>query len=206
MTKTLIVTGKTVEDAVKLGLAQWNVSESRVKIQVLELAAKGLFGIFGSKEAKVQLELIPDAVEEALKFLQDVFGTMNVKVHIERGEDKEGVRLNLTGTELGILIGRRGQTLDSLQYLVNIVANRYSDKHLRIILDAEHFRDRRKKTLEELSTRLANRVIRTRKDVVLEPMSPADRKIIHSQLQDHPSVRTYSKGDEPNRRVVISLR
>lgn len=206
MTKTLIVTGKTVEEAVRLGLAQWNVPESRVQIQVLEQAAKGLFGIFGTKEAKVQLELIPDAVEEAILFLQDVFGTMNVKVDIERGEDKDGILLNLTGSELGILIGRRGQTLDSLQYLVNIVANRYSDKHLRIILDAEHFRDRRRKTLEELSTRLAHRVIRTKKDVVLEPMSPADRKIIHSQLQDHPSVRTYSKGDEPNRRVVISLR
>lgn len=206
MTKTLIVTGKTVEEAVRLGLAQWNVPESRVQIQVLEQAAKGLFGIFGTKEAKVQLELIPDAVEEAILFLQDVFGTMNVKVDIERGDDKDGILLNLTGSELGILIGRRGQTLDSLQYLVNIVANRYSDKHLRIILDAEHFRDRRRKTLEELSTRLAHRVIRTKKDVVLEPMSPADRKIIHSQLQDHPSVRTYSKGDEPNRRVVISLR
>jgi spoIIIJ-associated protein len=206
MTKTLIVTGKTVEEAVKLGLTQWNVPESRVKTQVLEQPAKGLFGIFGSKEAKVQLELIPDAVEEAIKFLQDVLGTMNVKVDIERVENKDGVQLNLTGAELGILIGRRGQTLDSLQYLVNIVANRYSDKHLRIILDAEHFRDRRRKTLEELSSRLANRVIRTKKDVVLEPMSPADRKIIHSQLQDHPSVRTYSKGDEPNRRVVISLR
>jgi spoIIIJ-associated protein len=206
MTKTLIVTGKTVEDAVKLGLAQWNVPESRVKTQVLEQAAKGLFGLFGSKEAKVQLELIPDAVEEAIRFLQDVFSTMDVKAEIVQAEDKDGVLLNLTGSELGILIGRRGQTLDSLQYLVNIVANRYSDKHLRIILDAEHFRERRKKTLEELAARLAGRVIRTKKDVVLEPMSPGDRKIIHSQLQDHPAVRTYSKGDEPNRRVVISLR
>ncbi|WP_438445186.1 RNA-binding cell elongation regulator Jag/EloR [Gorillibacterium sp. sgz5001074] len=206
MTKTLIVTGKTVEEAVKQGLGQWKVPENRVKVQVLEQAAKGLFGLFGSKDAKVQLELIPDAVEEAIRFLQDVFQTMGVKADIERVEDKDGILLNLTGEELGILIGRRGQTLDSLQYLVNIVANRYSDKHLRMILDAEHFRERRKKTLEDLAGRLAGRVIRTRKDVVLEPMSPADRKIIHSQLQDHPTVRTYSKGDEPNRRVVISLR
>jgi len=206
MTKTLIVTGKTVEEAVKSGLAQWNVPENRVKVQVLEQASKGLFGIFGTKEAKVQLELIPDAIEEAIRFLEDVCSTMQVNVKIERDVSREGIQLNLTGAELGILIGRRGQTLDSLQYLVNIVANRYSDKHMRIVLDAEQFRDRRKKTLEELSSRLANRVIRTKKDVVLEPMSPADRKIIHSQLQDHPSVRTYSKGDEPNRRVVISLR
>jgi len=93
-----------------------------------------------------------------------------------------------------------------LQFLVNIVANRHSDKHVRIVLDAEQFRERRKKTLEELSIRLANRVVKTKKDVVLEPMSPADRKIIHSRLQDHPAVRTYSKGEEPNRRVVISLK
>lgn len=206
MTKTLIVTGKTVEEAVRSGLSQWNVPESRAKVEVLEQAAKGLFGLFGAKEAKVRLELIPDPVEEAVLFLADVFASMNVKASIERKNDKDGILLNVTGPELGILIGRRGQTLDSLQYLVNIVANRYSDKHIRIILDAEAFRERRRKTLEELSSRLATRVVRTKKDVVLEPMSPADRKIIHSQLQDHPSVRTYSKGDEPNRRVVISLR
>lgn len=206
MTKTLIVTGKTVEEAVKQGLSQWNVTENRAKVEVLEQPAKGLFGLFGVKEAKVRLELIPDPVEEAMAFLQEVFATMKVNAAIERKDGKDGIQLNITGAELGILIGRRGQTLDSLQYLVNIVANRYSDKHVRIILDAEEFRERRKKTLEDLSTRLAGRVVRTRKDVVLEPMSPADRKIIHSQLQDHPSVRTYSKGDEPNRRVVISLR
>lgn len=205
-TKTLIVTGKTVDEAVKQGLSQWNVPESRVKIEVLAQGAKGLFGLFGVKDAQVRLELIPDAVEEAIAFLQEVFATMKVEALIERKTDKDGTLLNVTGGELGILIGRRGQTLDSLQYLVNIVANRYSDKHVRIILDAEQFRERRKKTLEELSQRLATRVVRTKKDVVLEPMSPADRKIIHFQLQDHPSVRTYSKGDEPNRRVVISLR
>ena len=206
MTKTLIVTGKTVEEAVRQGLTQWNVPENRVKVDVLEQPAKGLFGLFGVKEAKVRLELIPDAVEEATQFLQDIFATMHVKATIERKDDKDGILLNIKGGELGILIGRRGQTLDALQYLVNIVANRFSDKHIRIILDAEEFRERRRKTLEELSSRLATRVVRTKKDVVLEPMSPADRKIIHSQLQDHPTDRTYSKGDEPNRRVVIWLR
>jgi spoIIIJ-associated protein len=105
-----------------------------------------------------------------------------------------------------MIIGRRGQTLDALQYLVTIVANRYSDNHIRIVLDAENFRERRRKTLEELSERLAGRVIRTRKEIVLEPMMPHERKIIHSQLQSHPKVRTFSQGDDPNRRVVIALR
>lgn len=204
--KKIVVSGKTVEDALKNGLAQWNTTEDRVKLTVLEQPSKGLFGLIGSKDAKVELEYIPDAVEETILFLQNVCRTMDIDVSVEKQEDKDGVVLNLTGKELGMLIGRRGQTIDSLQYLVNIVANRYSDSYLRIVLDAENFRNRRRKTLEELSDRLASRVIRTRKEVVLEPMSPQERKIIHAQLQDHPKVKTYSKGEDPNRRVVITMR
>lgn len=204
--KTIVVTGKTIEDAVKSGLAQWNVGEDRVKIKVLEQPSKGLFGLIGSKDAKVELELIPDALEEAAKFLEDVFRTMDIQVNIDRENTDDGVQFNLIGKELGILIGRRGQTLDSLQYLVNIVANRYADSHIRIVLDAERFRQRRRQTLEDLSNRLAMRVVRTRKEVVLEPMSPQERKVIHSQLQNHPEVKTFSKGEEPNRRVVIALK
>jgi len=204
--KKIVVSGKTVEDALKNGLAQWNTTEDRVKLTVLEQPSKGLFGLIGSKDAKVELEYIPDAVEETILFLQNVCQAMDIDVSVEKQEDKDGVILNLTGKELGMLIGRRGQTLDSLQYLVNIVANRYSDSYLRIVLDAENFRNRRKKTLEELSDRLASRVIRTRKEVVLEPMSPQERKIIHAQLQDHPKVKTYSKGEDPNRRIVITMR
>lgn len=204
--KKLVVAGKTIEDAVKSGLAQWNTTENRVKIQVLEQPSKGLFGLIGNKEAKVELEWIPDPIEEATVFLHDVFQSMHIDAAIESQETAEGVQLNISGNELGILIGRRGQTLDSLQYLTNIVANRYATSHVRIVLDAENFRDRRKQTLEELSDRLARRVIRTRKEVVLEPMSPQERKVIHSQLQNHPNVKTYSKGEDPNRRVVIALR
>lgn len=204
--KTIVVTGKTVEEAILSGLKQWNVSEERVKSKVLEQPSKGLFGLFGTRDAKVELELIPDALEEAVAFLEDVFRTMQIEVLIDREHTADGVLINLHGKEMGILIGRRGQTLDSLQYLVNIVANRFSESHIRIVLDAEKFRLRRKQTLEELSNRLASRVIRTRKEVVLEPMSPQERKVIHSQLQNHPEVKTFSKGEEPNRRVVIAIR
>ncbi|MEB3103235.1 RNA-binding cell elongation regulator Jag/EloR [Ferviditalea candida] len=205
--KKITASGKTVEEAVKNGLVQLNVSEERVRVLVLEQPSKGLFGILGSKDAKVELELIPDPLEETIGFLQDVFESMDIHVQIDPVKDgKDNVILNLSGPELGILIGRRGQTLDALQFLTNIVANRQSDSHLRIILDAENFRERRRKTLEELSYRLAGRVVKSKKDVVLEPMSPQERKVIHTYLQDHPKVRTYSKGDEPNRRVVITLR
>ncbi|MZQ82673.1 KH domain-containing protein [Paenibacillus sp. 5J-6] len=204
--KKIVVTGKTIELAVKAGLSQWQVSEDRVKIHILEQPSRGLFGFIGSKEAKVELELIPDPLEEAIAFLQDMFEAMKISITIDTTKDREGYQLNMSGSELGILIGKRGQTLDALQYLVNIVANRYANSHFRIILDAENFRDRRKKTLEELALRLANRVIKSKKEVILEPMNSQERKIIHAELQGHPVVKTYSKGEEPNRRVVIAVK
>ncbi|MEK8128942.1 RNA-binding cell elongation regulator Jag/EloR [Paenibacillus filicis] len=204
--KKIVVTGKTIEDAVQSGLLQLGTTKDRVHVNVLEQPSKGLFGLIGVKNAKVELELLPDAMEEAVRFLQDILQTMELDVRIEQKQDKEGLELHMHGAELGMLIGRRGQTLDALQYLVGIVANRYSDRHLRVVLDAEQFRERRRKTLEELADRLAERAIRTKKEVVLEPMSPQERKVIHYQLQQHPKVRTFSRGDEPNRRVVIVLR
>ncbi|MDD9270852.1 RNA-binding cell elongation regulator Jag/EloR [Paenibacillus sp. GCM10023248] len=204
--KKIVVTGKTIELAVKAGLSQWQVSEDRVKIHILEQPTKGLFGFIGSKEAKVELELIPDPLEEAIAFLQDMFEAMKISITIDTTKDREGYLLNLSGSELGILIGKRGQTLDALQYLANIVANRYANSHFRIVLDAENFRERRKRTLEELASRLANRVIKSKKEVILEPMNSQERKIIHAELQGHPVVKTYSKGEEPNRRVVIAVK
>lgn len=204
--KKIVVTAKSIEEAIKNGLAQLNVAEDRVNIHVLEQPTKGLFGLIGSKEAKVELELKLDAVDIAVEFLQDVFRTMDLVVTIARQQDQDGILLNLTGHDLGILIGRRGQTLDSLQYLVNIVANRHCETPVRIVLDAEQFRARRRKTLEQLADRLAGRVIKYKKEVILEPMSPQERKIIHSYLQNHAVVRTFSKGEEPNRRVVIAMR
>jgi spoIIIJ-associated protein len=218
--KKIVASGKTIEDAVRNGLTDLQVSADRVNVAVLEHPTKGLFGFIGAKNAKVELTVLPtpepvaaepqdaiDAVAETEKFVTAVAGAMGLDVTIARNDSKDGLTLSLSGSgDLGMLIGRRGQTLDALQYLVNIVANRYSDTHLRIILDAEDFRERRRKTLEDLSDRLAGHVIRTRKEVVLEPMSPHERKIIHSQLQNHAKVKTFSKGDEPNRRVVITLK
>lgn len=204
--KKIVVKGKTIEEAVQTGLNQLNTTEDRVIIQVLEQPSKGLFGLIGSREAKVELELKPDALEETAAFLHQVFTAMELDATLERQDSKEGVKFHIHGTDLGLLIGRRGQTLDALQYLANIVANRFSASHIRIVLDAENFRDRRQKTLEDLASRLAHKVERTRKEVILEPMSAQERKLIHSHLQNHPAVKTYSKGDEPNRRVVICLR
>ncbi|MEX2416665.1 MAG: RNA-binding cell elongation regulator Jag/EloR [Paenibacillaceae bacterium] len=205
--KSITVTGRTVEDAIKSGLQQLMATEDRVKITILEQSAKGLFGLIGSKDARVEIELVPDPIDEAIAFLRDVMDGMGLNVEIQTedmGVDGQGILIS--GPDMGMIIGRRGQTLDALQYLVNIVANRHSKDHVRIVLDAEQFRKRRRRTLEELAQRLATRVIKGHKEIILEPMTPQERKIIHSYLQNHPKVKTFSKGEEPNRKVVISLK
>ncbi|WP_410770094.1 RNA-binding cell elongation regulator Jag/EloR [Fontibacillus sp. BL9] len=236
--KSIVTSGKTVEEAVKQGLAKLGTTEDQVAVNVLEQPSKGFLGLIGVKEAKVELTLLSeskpsappqgisseertpvirkenggnvhagqDPYEVAASFIRDVGENMGLQVDVEIVHQKDNTVLNISGSDLGVLIGRRGQTLDSLQYLANIIANRYSENFIRIILDAENFRERRRKTLEDLAVRLAGRVIRTRKEVALEPMSPQERKVIHSKLQDHPEVKTYSKGEEPNRRVIITLK
>ncbi|GBF73520.1 protein jag [Paenibacillus sp. 598K] len=205
--RKLVASGKTVEDAVQKGLSQLQLTADRVQVTVLEQPSRGWFGLIGAKDARVELEVIPDPAEEAERFLSEVARAMGVNVVIEHQRSRDGLVLALSGgDELGMMIGRRGQTLDALQYLANIVANRYTDSHFRLVLDAENFRERRRKTLEELADRLAGRVIRTRKEVVLEPMSAHERKVIHARLQHHDRVSTSSRGDEPHRRVVITLK
>lgn len=234
----VVVSGKTVEEAVRQGLAQLGVSQDRVTVKTITQPSKGFLGLIGVKEAKVELTLLPepeakpvktastlpldqpvklpeaeeekntgqDPYEEAVRFIKDVGKSMGLDVTVDVQHAKDVTTLHIFGPDLGLVIGRRGQTLDALQYLANIVANRYSDSYIRIVLDAENFRERRRKTLEDLADRLAGRVIRSHKEVVLEPMSPQERKVIHSRLQDHPQVKTYSKGEEPNRRIVITLK
>ncbi|MGN7358841.1 RNA-binding cell elongation regulator Jag/EloR [Paenibacillus sp. SAF-054] len=233
----VVATGKTVEEAVRQGLAQLGVSQDRVTVNIVSQPSKGFLGLIGVKDAKVELTLLPepapkpvktastlpldppavqpeadevkmgqDPYEEAVSFIRDVGRSMGLEVTVDVQHAKDVTTLHIFGPDLGLVIGRRGQTLDALQYLANIVANRYSDSYIRIVLDAENFRERRKKTLEDLADRLAGRVIRSHKEVVLEPMSPQERKVIHSKLQDHPQVKTYSKGEEPNRRIVITLK
>lgn len=215
--KTLIVVAKTIEDAISEGLGQLGVTREEVDVEVLEQPSKGLFG-FGGKEAKVSLHVIEkkrvkekpsltaEVYEEAKKFLLDALQAMGLEASIDVHDDGDQVRFDVQGPSLSQMIGRRGQTLDALQYLTNLVANKYDHGHARIVLDAENYRARRQKTLEQLAQRLASNVVKSHNEVVLEPMSPAERKIIHAYLQGHPKVTTYSTGEEPNRRIVIALR
>ena len=215
----VIATGKTVEEAVNSALRQLETTEDKVNIRIIEKPGKKLFGLMGTKEAVVEVEVIEtdkpiidevfyteEPIDKAKTFLNNIFDAMEIPVDIDDSEESDGnTVLNLIGDDLGILIGRRGQTLDALQYLVNIVANKDSENNRkRIMLDAENYRYRRQATLEDLAEKLADRVLRTGKEVVLEPMTPLERKIIHTQLQDHPKIQTHSTGEEPNRKVVIS--
>jgi len=204
--KIITVYGKTVEDAIQSGLSELGVKKDRVEARIIEQPSKGLFGLIGSKDAKVELTLIPDPIEEAISLLREVTVAMDLEAEITRTDEEDSVLISLNGPDMGMVIGRRGQTLDALQYLLNIVANRHSKNYIRVILDAEQFRQRRRKTLEELASRLAARVVKGHKEIVLEPMTPQERKIIHAYLQDHPRVKTVSKGEEPNRRVVIAMK
>ena len=162
-----------------------------------------------------------EAVEEPVKktvvtgkeisaedFLKDVFKAMNMVVDIKVTENKEEntMDIELSGEEMGVLIGKRGQTLDSLQYLVSLVVNKYSEEYIRVKIDTENYRERRKETLENLARNIAYKVKRTRKTVALEPMNPYERRVIHSALQNDPYVTTHSEGEEPYRRVVVTLK
>ncbi|RXJ02842.1 protein jag [Anaerobacillus alkaliphilus] len=202
--KKITVSGKTVDEAVQSAIAKLNTTRDRISFQVLEEPQKGFLGIIGSKPAVVEVEIQPDAAEEAVKFLQEVTKNMGVSIEISQVETKDGFTFNLSGEGIGMLIGKRGQTLDSLQYLVNLVANRYSEGYMRIVLDAESYRDRRKESLEQLAKRLGHKALKTRKEVILEPMNALERKIIHTALQEIKGVKTYSEGVEPNRRIVVA--
>lgn len=198
--------GKTVQDAVNLALEELNTDREHVEIEVLDEGNKGIFGILGNKLARVRVTLKATRSENARLFLSDVFQKMDVDVDIEVEEDEESILLKITGKDSGIIIGRRGETLDALQYLTSLAINKEKEGYKRVTIDIENYRQKREETLVRLANRLAERVVKYRKNVTLEPMNPYERRIIHSSLQNNRMVETYSVGDEPNRKVVITLK
>ncbi|OZM56567.1 protein jag [Lottiidibacillus patelloidae] len=196
------VAGKTVEDAIRLALEQLETTEDRLTIDVIEEGKKGFLG-FGSKEAVIKATLIKDPIEEATKFLQEVTEKMGAPVTITTSMKQQYITFNLSGEKIALLIGKRGATLNALQNLTNLVANRYSKQYVRVILDAENYREKRKQSLELLADKLAKNAVRFKKKVHLEPMPSIERKVIHTALQNRHDVETTSEGVEPNRRVVI---
>lgn len=205
----ITVTAKTVEDAITQASLQLGVSSDRIQYEVVEKGSAGfLGGLFGSKPAVIRAKKIETVDDKAVYFLNSVFDAMGLAVDVEvkMNEEEKEMDVNLTGEEMGLLIGKRGQTLDSLQYLVSLVVNKESEDYLRVKLDTENYRERRKETLETLAKNIAYKVKRTRRPVSLEPMNPYERRIIHSALQNDKYVFTKSEGEEPFRHVVIALK
>ena len=205
----ITVTAKNVDEAILQASMQLGVSRDRLQYEVVEKGSAGILGgLIGAKPAVIRATKIETIDEKAADFLHDVFGAMGISVDVESklNEEEKELEINLSGDEMGILIGKRGQTLDSLQYLVSLVVNKESEDYLRVKLDTENYRERRKETLETLAKNIAYKVKRTRRSVSLEPMNPYERRIIHSALQNDKYVFTRSEGEEPFRHVVISLK
>lgn len=197
---------KTVDEALTEALIQLGTTSENIEYEVIEKEAKGFLGL-GSKPAKIRVRKVIKSVEDnVVDFLQKVFKAMNLEIAIDVAYDEaeETVTINLVGNEMGVLIGKRGQTLDSLQYLTSLVINKNTDGYLKVKLDTENYRARRKDTLENLARNIASKVKRTHKPVSLEPMNPYERRIIHSVLQNDRYVETHSEGDEPFRKVVVT--
>lgn len=199
-------TAKSVQEAISLAIQELNVEESDVDIEILEEGTKGIFGLIGNKMARVRVTLKETRADIARNFLEDVFDKMGVDADMDVKEDDESISVTVKGDDIGIIIGRRGETLDSLQYLTSLVVNKGEEGYKRVVIDTENYRKKREDTLVKLANRLAERVIKYKKTITLEPMNPYERRIIHSSLQNSKYVETYSVGDEPNRKVVIVLK
>ncbi len=203
-------TGKTVQEAISAALSELNLNHEDVEIEILDEGNKGIFGIIGSKVAKIRATV--KETEEtsrgdiASDFLYTILNNMGVEAEISVTEDEESIVIDINGDDIGIIIGRRGETMDSLQYLTSLVINKGYDDYKRVILNVENYRQKREETLVKLANRLAEKVVKYKKPVTLEPMNPYERRIIHSTLQGHKYVETYSTGEEPKRKVVITLK
>ena len=199
------VSAKTVSDAITEACQKLGVTSDKLDYQVVEEGSSGFLGI-GAKPAVIKAAVKKSSVEEVARvFLNDVFQAMNMEVviAIKYNEEEKNMDIELSGNEMGVLIGKRGQTLDSLQYLTSLVVNKEQQDYVRVKVDTENYRNRRKDTLENLAKNIAFKVRKTRKPVVLEPMNPYERRIIHSALQGNKYVETYSEGNEPYRHVVV---
>ncbi|HAK41994.1 MAG TPA: protein jag [Clostridium sp.] len=205
--KSIETIGKTAEEAIQNALKELNVTEDKVAIEVLEEGSKGFLNIIGVKPAKVKVTLKRDHIGDAKKFLRDVLNAMNIKAEIHIKEENNEININLIGPNMGVLIGYRGETLDSLQYLVSLVVNKNHDEtYKRVILDTVNYRHNRQETLKKLAFKMSEKARINGKTLKLEPMNPYERRVIHSTLQNNAYVTTHSEGEEPYRRVVIELK
>jgi len=204
--RTIEKKGKTVDDAIKSALDELGCEIDDVKIEIVEEPSKGLLGL-GKKPAVVRISVRQTPEEETRMVLEDLLNKMKIDYQINSVEFDAGrVRINITGKDMGLLIGRKGETLNAVQFILSLIVNRDRPEKVHITLDVEDYRKKKEESLEALALRLSDKVKKTRKNVVMRPMTSQERRIVHTALQSDPQVTTYSLGDEPNRKVVISLK
>lgn len=196
---------KTVNEALTEALVQMETTSDKVEYEVIEKEKSGVLGLF-SKPALIRVRKKENMLDSILNFLNRIFDVMNIVVEVEMDYDEAErvVNIELKGNEMGMLIGKRGQTLDSLQYLTSLVANKDTEDYVKIKMDTENYRQRRKETIENLAKNIASKVKKTGRPAFLEPMNPYERRIIHAALQGDPYVDTHSEGEEPHRKVVVT--
>ena len=201
------ISAKNVDDAITQATVQLGITSDQLEYEVLDKGSTGFLGI-GSKNAVIKARKKFSIDENVVEFLSSIFDAMKMEVEIlvAVNEEEHIIEVELKGDDMGILIGKRGQTLDSLQYLVSLVVNKESEEYIHVKVDTENYRQRRKETLENLAKNIAYKVKRTKRSISLEPMNPYERRIIHSALQNDKYVTTHSEGEEPFRRVVVTLK
>ena len=201
------VSAKTVDDAITESLVKLGTTSDKIEYEVIEKGSSGFLGI-GSRPAVIKVRKKSDVEDYVYDFLHNVFLAMEmeVEISISKSEDGKNVDVELKGEEMGVLIGKRGQTLDSLQYLTNLAVGKQVNEYVKVKIDTEDYRKRRRDTLENLAKNIAYKVKRTKRSVSLEPMNPFERRVIHSALQNDRYVNTHSEGEEPYRHVVVTLK
>ncbi|WP_286906110.1 RNA-binding cell elongation regulator Jag/EloR [Clostridium sp. UBA1652] len=205
--KLIEVNGRTVDEAVDSALKELNVTKDKVEIEILDEGNKGFLNIFGAKPARIKVKVKRDYIVEAKSFLRNVLNSMEIKAEIRMKEEDDTLNINLIGPNMGLIIGYRGETLDSLQYLISLVVNKgHENPYKRVVLDTENYRAKREETLKRLAGKTAFKVRKFKKAIKLEPMNPYERRIIHAALQNDKSVYTYSEGQEPFRKIVIDFK
>lgn len=196
-------TANTVEEAKALAVKFFNVSSEKINFTVIEEEKKGILGI-GKKNAVIAAEYDPSKAEIAADYIKNILSCMDIEAELKVTENEDGVLIDIEGDTTGAVIGRRGETLDSLQYLAGMAANRNDKDYYRVTLDCCGYRERRKEALEELARKISKSVLRTGRTTTLEPMNPYERRIIHAAVSEIEGVTSKSAGEEPYRKVVIS--
>lgn len=198
---------KSVEEAITLASMELGVTSTDLEYEVIEKGSTGFLGI-GSKPAVIKAKKKDSFLDDIHEYLNNLFKAMDIEseIKIEFDDENKTMDIDVSGPDMGILIGKRGQTLDALQYLISLYVNKKSESYIRVKLDTENYRSRRKDTLENLAKNIAFKVKRTKRSFTLEPMNPYERRIIHSALQNDKYVTTHSEGEEPFRRVVVTLK